>query len=141
MTPFEDLLNQLGEKLGGIPLRPDNKQCCKIEIGTQFYVQLDLTTRADRILLGSTLGTLAQGRYRDQVFLKALYVNTAATTPKGVLAFSKKTDSLILFQFLNIADLNVDKLFAAFTTFSEHAFAWKEALSRGELPEIESREN
>ena len=136
MSPFEDLIHELS-KMMGIPLHVDNHQSCLISfLDVGVAVQIDLDTHADRILLGTQLGRLTPGIYRERLFMEAMRSNGTAKTLKGILAFSEKNDTLILFQFLNIAWVSGDKLYAFLQLFKEQAMLWKEALERGEIPPI-----
>lgn len=135
MSVYESLIKELGAKMG-LNLRPDGNQSCCLVLGNT-QVQVDLDMNAEDILLGSILGTLMPGPYRDQLFRQALKVNGLTTTSRGVFAFTQKSDSLVLFQFLKMADLDGEKLLSFLELFSDHATIWQEALSRGEVPQLE----
>ncbi|MFZ0565477.1 MAG: CesT family type III secretion system chaperone [Chlamydiales bacterium] len=137
MNPFEDLIKDLGS-LMDLPLKPDNNQSCLMnfyEIGVS--VQIDLDTNADKILIGSLLGALSAGPYRERIFKQALRVNGLSTSPRGTLAYSTKNDTLVLFQFLPLAYIDGKKLFNFLQLFIEHARAWIEAIKQGDIPPIE----
>lgn len=135
MSAYEQLLKDLGNKMG-MQLRPDANQSCRLQMG-EIFVQIDLDRDGEDLLLGSHLGTLPPGTYRDQIFQAALQVNGLTHTSRGVFAFSKKNDALVLFQFLSIPSLEGEKLFVALTLFAEHAKIWVDALGRGEIPRLE----
>lgn len=142
MNPFEDLIRQLGSVMD-IPLRADNHQSCLITfIEDEVAVQIDLDANADRILIGSQLGRITPGPYRERVFTQALRANGTAAAPRGILAFSEKNDTVVLFQFLELAELTGEKLHNFLQLFKEHASLWKKALATGDVPAaaIESME-
>ncbi|MFC2049057.1 CesT family type III secretion system chaperone [Chlamydiota bacterium] len=136
MNPFEDLIRELGAVMD-IPLHVDNHQACLLTFREdELAIQIDLDTNADRILIGSQLGRITPGVYRERVFTQALRANGTASTPRGILAFSEKNDTLVLFQFLEIAWLTGEKLHEFLLLFREHASIWKRALAAGDIPTV-----
>lgn len=134
MTPFEDLIQALSRVMD-IPLRADNHQSCLITFhDDELAIQIDLDSQADRILVGSQLGRITPGIYRMRLFTEALRANGAASNPQGILAFSEKNDTLVLFQFLDLAWLTGEKLYDFLQLFKEHAALWKTALTTGDVP-------
>ncbi len=136
MNPFEELIRELSTHMG-IPLQPDQHQSCLITYREdQLAIQIDLDTNADRILIGSQLGRITPGSYRDKIFLEGLRSNGIAHKPRGILAFSEKNDTLILYQFLELSHLSGEKLHQFLLLFRENAVIWKRALERGEIPQL-----
>ena len=78
-----------------------------------------------------------QGTYRNTILKQAMCVNGTSITPRGILAFSEKKDALILFQFLELAHVNGEKLFQFLRVFIAHARVWQEALTKGDVPQLE----
>ena len=136
MTPFESLISELGTQME-LPLKPDHHQSCRLDFGNDLKIQLDLTGEGDQILIGSELGSLVAGIYRQKILDQALRVNSLSRSPHGTLAFSEKNDSLVLFQFFPLASLSGEKLWAFLQLFIEHATIWKEAMAQGEVPLLE----
>ena len=136
MNPFEDLIKELGQKLGRT-LLPDANQSCRLKVRENLYVQIDLDASGDKILIGSILGTLMQGSYRNAILKQALCVNGTSATPRGILAYSERKDALVLFQFLELAYTNSETLFQFLRIFIAHARVWQEALAAGEIPQLE----
>lgn|GEM_PF-1674967 len=137
MQPYEELIKQLGEVIG-VPLEPDPRQsCCIFFPADDVTLQIDLDTQGDRILVGSELGTLPPGTQREQALRQAMKVNGLPRSPRGHLAFSDRKDSLILYQFFKLANLDAVKLHSQLTRIVNHARLWKEALAKGEIPRIE----
>lgn len=137
MNPFEILIRDLGSVMA-LDLNADNHLSCRIFFSEEDpTIQIDLDTDADRILIGSELGNLSAGIYRERIFTQALLANGTAQSPRGILAFSEKNDTLVLFQFLKIDLLTGEKLYKFLQQFLEHARVWKMALARGDIPQIE----
>ena len=135
MNAYEQLLHDLGSVLE-LNLKPDQNQSCKLDMNG-VMLQLDLDSLSDDLLVGSNLGKVLSGPYREKVFKKALIINGLERAPRGWLAFTTKNDSLILYQFLSFASLNGETLYQFLLLFTEHAKIWLDALARGETPEIE----
>lgn len=136
MNPFETLIQELGQAMG-ISLHPDTHESCLIHFSaSKISIQIDLDTSAEQILIGTQLGILESGSYRESVFMQAMRVNGTSKLPRGILAFSEKNNSLVLFQFLKLAFFNGEKLHDFLQLFHQHALAWKEALEQKTIPEI-----
>jgi len=136
VTPFEDLLRELGTLLE-TNLQPDSHASCCLVFGDDVKVQIDLDGTGERILMGSTVGSIPPGIYREKILRQALLINGQEMQPKGTLAFSEKNDSLVLFQFYILAKLSGERLYPLLLAFAEEVRKWKEALKRGEVPALE----
>lgn len=137
MLPFEDLIRGLGEMIG-VSLHVDSHQACLIDFPNDgVQTQIDLDAQGDRILIGSELGNLGPGTYRESVFKRAMRVNSLPRIAQGYLAYSDRKDSLILFQHLMLSSLTPEKLHNYLSRFVNHARLWKESLAVNDLPRIE----
>ncbi len=137
ITPFENLIQQLGAEMG-IDLKPDAHLSCLLTFpDDNVSVQIDLDTSGDQILVGTQLGNIPPGPYRERILFQAMRVNGGSLIPRGILAFSEKNDTLVLFQFLPLAFLDGKILHTYIEVFRDHAKIWKEALEHGEIPTIE----
>ncbi|NGX55200.1 MAG: hypothetical protein KR126chlam2_00828 [Chlamydiae bacterium] len=136
MTPFETLIAELSTEME-LPLKPDHHQACRLNFGNDLAVQIDLSADADQVLIGSELGAITVGSYRESILKQALRVNGLSRAPRGTLAFSEKNDSLVLFQYFPLATLNGKKLWEFLQLFLEHSKIWKECLESGEVPHLE----
>ena len=138
MSQYEDLIKDLGSILD-IPLHADAKDTCRIEFEEgNIAIQIDLDDSGERLLIGSILGELPAGSYRNQVFELALRVNYLANSPRGTLAYSDISSSLILFEFLPIATTVAQKLHDFVLLFVTHAKAWIDAIKAQSVPRLES---
>lgn len=136
MTPFEELLKELGNKMG-LNLKPDMRGSCLLNFAQGLAVQIDLYGDGDQILIGCELEQLPLGAYREKIFLQALRFNGSSGLPQGIFAFSKKNSSLVLFQTFPLLSMTGEFLFQFLKHFVTIAAAWKEALHRGEIPVVE----
>jgi hypothetical protein len=136
MTPFEDLIQDLSRVMN-IDLFLDAKQSCTLSfLPEELSVQIDLDPDGDRILIGTQLGRITPGSYRQHIFTQAMRANGCAPNPRGILAFSEKNDTLILFQYLQLPSLTGEKLHEFLQLFRVHAQLWKDALASGNIPQI-----
>lgn len=141
MNPYEDLIHALGS-LMGTTLNADQHQSCLIHYPDgQVSVQIDLDTNADQILIGSQLGEISVGAYREKVLLQAMRVNGCSLNPRGFLAYSEKNNTLVLYQFFPLAYLTATDLNHFLLLFTEHARIWKGSIEVGEIPRIEEDEH
>lgn len=137
MQPFENLIRELGNVLGA-PLHVDARQSCLLNFPAEnIHVQIDLDSDPDRILIGTQLGQLLPGSYREQMLFLAMQVNGRLNILPGILAYSEKNDTLILFEFLPLAFLTAQQLEQFLQIFIEHAKIWVEAIRIGEIPFFE----
>lgn len=135
MTPFEDLIRSLGDKIG-TPLHVDPHQSCCLEFINGVTAQIDLDGSADKILVGTSIARLSAGIYRENILKQALIVNTLHAGKFGVLAYSDKNDQLVLFKYLPLNSTHADELFEFLKGFVEHASLWQEAIKSGGVPQI-----
>lgn len=131
---FSSLLEELGKILQIPDLHPDRNRACLIKFPDGLTVQIEMDGQASQITLLSNLGELPPGKYRENVFREALKANGMPHPIHGTLAYSKKADNLVMYQRLAVKDLSGDKINLALTPFLEKARAWKEAISRSEIP-------
>lgn len=136
MDPFEDLIEAFGKRLN-IVLKPDALRSIRLRIMDDFFVQIEQDNTAKNILLGCQLGEIPPGSYRKNLFEQALVLNGLGTEPKGTLAFSKKKESLILFQFFPINNLEPEQFYQYFRLFIGHAKIWIASIREGVVPQIE----
>lgn len=137
MNGFEQVINELGAKIG-INLKPDHNQSCLIEI-EGVRVQIDLEAEGNEIILGTFLGKLNPGPFRTKIFIEALKRNGSSHPGQGVLAFTRKNDSLVLFQYLSLAKVTGEILYAHLQDFLENASIWIDSLQKGNLPAFQEK--
>ena len=133
---FGAILQELGKSMGDIPLQPDQNNSCLIKLKDSPSIQLELDRSGNFIVLGCNLGTVPAGKYRENLFREALKANDLPPPLNGVLGFSQKTGHLILFEKINVQQLNGEKIAAEITPFMEKAKRWAEALKNNDIPVV-----
>ena len=133
---LESLLEELGKVIEISTLRPDQNRSCLITFPDGLQVQIELDPQGTSIIIGCDLGSAPPGRYRENVFREALKTNNLPPPHNGILAFSQKSDHLILFENLPTKDLTGEKIADALEPFNEKARKWKDALLRGDIPTV-----
>ena len=130
---WANLLEELGKVLK-TSLKPDKLNCCLLKFKTGTQVQMELDSRGENIHIAASLGELPQGRYRENVMKEALKANGLPPPQKGIFAYGKKTESLLLFDELSLNELSGDKLADYLSGFVQKADLWRETITRGEVP-------
>jgi hypothetical protein len=133
---FGTLLQELGPLLEIPTLHPDRQNSCLIRLKGGLNIQLELDRMGQFFIMGSDLGTVPPGKYRENLFREALKANGMPQPLNGILAYSQKTEHLILFEKMHVKDLNGDKIMAVLTPFCEKARVWRDALARGDIPAL-----
>lgn len=130
------LLLELGRSLKIDNLHPDSNNSCLIKLVNGLQIQIELDRSAQFLVLGTDLGIVPAGKYRENLFKEALKANDMPYPLHGILAYSRKTEHLVLFEKIQITDLNGEKIAAEITPFTEKAAIWADALKRGDIPNI-----
>lgn len=129
---FTLLLKELASLLK-IKLSPDENHSCLLNIKDKLKVQLELDQNdQDILVIGSVLGELSPGKFREDILFSALKANAKPFPRIGDFAYSTKLNSLILFSRLNLDHFSAEHVLSVLTPFVHKAYAWKDALDRGE---------
>ena len=131
------ILQEIGAKLNLPNLTPDQHDTCLIKFENGIKIQIELDDSNQYLMLGSVLGSVPLGRYRIDLLEAALKANGLPPPHHGLLAFSKKTDHLLLFAKFHVRGLRGDEVSDEIPYFLEKAKVWSEALSRSEVPFIQ----
>jgi hypothetical protein len=131
---YGSLLEELGKILEIPDLHPDRNNSCLIKLKNGLSVQLELDRSGQFVIIGSELGVVPPGRYRENLFREALKANDMPYPTYGTFAYSKKSDKLVFFRKLRNQELTGEIIAAELTPFSEKAIIWKEALEHGDVP-------
>lgn len=131
---FGSLLQELGKILEIPDLHPDRNNSCQITLKNGLSLQLEFDRSGQYIIIGADLGVVSPGRYRENVFREALKANDMPYPTHGILAYSKKSDRLVLFEKLRSHEITGEVIAAELIPFSEKAIIWKDALVRSEVP-------
>lgn len=130
---FGALLEELGQIMK-MKLAPDKHNSCLIRYPNGLTVQIDQDTAADEIIVVATIGTSPPGRYRESLFKEALKANGLPPPQPGAFAYSKKTDSLVLYGHISLKELTGQRLADYLTPLIQRAELWRNAIGRGEIP-------
>lgn len=117
-------------------LHTDKNESCRIVYSSGFEVQLELDPSGEFLCVGTKLAALPTGRYRQTLLKEALKANGLPPPRYGTFAISQKNNTLIFFDYLWAKELTGEKLFTFLTSFKEKATIWKEAISRGDVPQL-----
>lgn len=135
-SQFDALLKEL-EAFFKCKLESDQNNACLIKMSTGLRIQLELDRYNEHLMIGSRLGIIPPGRYREMVFKEALKANELYLPSTGVFGYSKKSGNLILFLLINLRDFNSDKMITMLTAFTKKAQTWAQTLNRGDVPAAE----
>lgn len=127
---FALLLEDLSKHLS-MNLKPDDNNSCLIVIQNKIEVQLELDPSENYLIIGSILGELPSGRFRADCLVAALKANARHYPLLGTFAYSRKLNSLILFEKIQTAIFDTNNILSILTPFIKKAMAWKGALDEG----------
>lgn len=130
---FGNILAEIGQALKIPDLHPGKDSSCLVKMPSGVTVQFELDKKGEALLIGSEIGQLQAGRYRENVFREALKANGMPPL-NGIFAFSKKAEKLVLFMKIPLKDYHADKLLTILTPFLEKAQLWRDAIARGDIP-------
>jgi hypothetical protein len=130
MDRFQKLLNELGQLIN-LPLHLDKNHACKLSINNLLHIQIEMDTAQERILIGSFICDVASGKFREEIFRKALKIN--GSFPRiGTLAFSPRNNQLFLFHYLAITQLSADAFASFLAQFIDTADQWRSSIENGQ---------
>lgn len=136
---FATILDDLG-KIMNMRLAPDSHGACQIKSSTGLMVHMEPDSAGERLMIISDLGVPTPGRYRENLFREALKANGLPMPRQGVFSYSKKKDSLVLFDSLFLNELTGQKVADFLTTFMQKADLWRQAIPKGEVPSFTGNE-
>ncbi len=131
MDRFTELLTELGSQLG-VPLHPDKRGACKLNVNNVFHVQIENDLQKETLLIAAFIGEIIPGKFRENILREGLKANKEVKT--GILAYSGKNNQLALFKHLPIRTLTGATLLAFLNEFLDKATAWRGALESGVIP-------
>ena len=134
MDFFTDILKEVGRLLN-VALKPDAHDSCAIVLRDKITLRLELDKARENLIIGSEIGELPPGRYREEVLKAALLSNGAPPPLMGTFAFSKRRNALICFEMMDVKDFTPDRIVALLPPLIEKAEKWQEALLRGQVPQ------
>ncbi len=137
-TAFETILEELGRTalIAISSLRPNDKNTCVIPLPDGIEIQVEMDKYEKNLIVGCILGKIEAGHYRNKIFHAALIANGLPYPRYGILAYSKKAESLVLYESLDMRELNGQKVADYLGYFLEKARTWKQAIEGGNIPHI-----
>ena len=139
IDPFQELLQVLGRHLG-IPLHPDKRGACKLNIRDLIHIQLEFDPSQERILLACFICELPPGKLRENILRDALKANYPFPE-MGAFAYCERNNKLSLFRYVSMPGLTGDKAASILASFSEKAIQWKEAIEKGQTASLVASRN
>jgi hypothetical protein len=136
---FVHLLEELGTTLK-VKLQPDKNNACFLKFNNGIEVQIETTHQGQQIIIATDLGQISQGRFRENVFREALKSNGLPPPRNGIFAYSKKNESLVLYDWLFIENITGHTLAEYLQRFTQKALLWKGTIARGEVPSFTESE-
>ena len=127
---FHELLQGLGQQLK-IPLHPDKRGACKLNVRNQFSVQLEYDPSHERILIACFVCDVPPGKLRENILRDALKANFPFPE-LGAFGYSERNNKLSLFLYTPLSGLTGEKCAALLSVFMEKANKWREAVAMGQ---------
>ncbi len=134
---FGALLEELSEVLK-ISLAPDANNACKIVMPDKLEVYMEPDLLGDTLQLVIDIGKPGEGKFRENIFREALRANGLPFPRLGTFCYGHKVDTLLLFEFLSMEDLNGARLADVINQLSDKARIWRDSIAHGELPPAHS---
>lgn len=132
---LDKLLEEVGGKLGIANLHIEENNTCLIRTKNGASLNLEPDKEEGYVIIGATIGTLPPGRYKEDIFEAALRTNSTHDRI-GIFAYSRQSDSLVLFERLWVHSFNGDRLNDYLTAFADKVKVWQDAISRNDIPSV-----
>ncbi len=127
MDRFQTIIQELSKELA-TPLNPTGNSTCAIEFKGSLFTQIELSENQEMLIIVCVIDKIPPGKYREQVLTKALQENALQSPLIGTLAFSRRTDELLLFANTPTVELTGPKLFDILLVLVDKAYLWQEAI-------------
>ena len=124
---FSQLIEDLGNLLE-VDLTLDVNDSCQILVDEKLAIQIEENDR-EEIIIGSCIGDLMAGRFREDVLQNALITNYLSH--EGTFAYNEPNNQLTYFIILPLHMLTANKLQESLAIFSETSLYWFNAISNG----------
>lgn len=137
-SPLAIILEELGRTtlVALTSLRPNDQNTCVIPFSDGVTIQVELDQQEKHLIVGSLLGVIEPGHYRNSLFQAALIANGLPSPRYGTLAYSSKSKNLVLYDALDMRELTGEKVADYLGFFLEKARIWKQAIDGGNIPHI-----
>lgn len=136
---LKQFLGELGKNLNlNLDLNKVNACVTKLAHGTSVRIELD--TKQENMIIGSIIGSVPHGSYREELFQRALQSNGLPPPHYGVFGWSKKGDYLILYEMIPVKEYNAQRVAELMEPFAEKAKIWRDAIENAVIPILEKSE-
>ncbi|MFM0610184.1 CesT family type III secretion system chaperone [Paraburkholderia sediminicola] len=127
---FEQFLGELGREVGISDLQFDENRFCHITVDDEFPVSLRCDVEEHRfIILGQIVSDLPDVMNRELIEL-LLEQGQGPLCDNGIgIAFERSTRNLILYQFIPLATLNLERMKTILHKFFEAVKTWRKRLA------------
>lgn len=129
--PYVELLELAGKHFS-CELEPDPNNTCLLSVDGEVEVQLEMDPTQDFFVMGTKIGELPPGKFREEVLKEALIANNRPYPRNGNLAYSRKLNCLVMYEMFEIKHFPLEVIISVLTLFIENAKKWKRALSAGQ---------
>ncbi len=132
MQDFHLLMDELGILLD-TTLIPDKHNACVLNFDDELKVQLEPDAPGHTLILGSEIGEIPAGKFRENILATGLKFN--AHCPRiGTFAYLAKANLLIYFYTLELEGLQALTITEILPIFVATGKLWKESVSKGMTP-------
>ena len=133
MDKFFTLLEEISSLIG-VPLHPDSKRACRLNIDHHLRIQFQDESDKDRIVVAAFIGEIPPGKFRERALKETLKENNLF--PRlGTFGYSEKNNQLILFAYVYYPGLKARGFVDFLKSLIEKSLFWKKGLETGALPE------
>jgi len=135
VVSFDSLLKEIGQLLN-VELVPDRLNACRLKYPDGLFLQLEANREGTTLLLGTKIGALPPGRYRQDVLEQALKANTL-DFHTGTFGYSKKNSELYLYAHLSTEHFTAKQIVDFISPFIEKARHWIAPLAANQIPPLD----
>lgn len=133
-TLFDALMEDLGKVLD-TKLKPDHLNICRLKYPDGLIIQLEVDRDESRLVMGTPIGTLPPGRFRQDFLEQTLKANYS-DYHLGTFGYAKKSGELYLYAYLLIKNLSGKQLATFLEPFNEKARSWAASLASNTVPTV-----
>jgi hypothetical protein len=119
-------------------LTPDSHGAIMIRYKDKLEAYVEPDALGDFVHVLIEIGKPGEGKYRENILREALRANGQPEPRLGTFSYGQKRESLLIFETVSMEDLTGARLSELMTQLSDKARVWRDAISRGELPPIQS---
>ena len=119
-------------------LVPDSHGAVMIRYKDKLQVYIEPDALGETVQLLIEIGGPGEGKYRETVLREALRANGQPFPRFGTFAYAQKKESLGVFEIVLMEDLTGVRLAELIAQLSERARVWRDSISRGEVPPVQS---